>query len=83
MATFGYADAVKLLGGNQSKIVTALDKLLGGALLAGTGLGLTELLGWFDAKADFIRLSHELVAKMSGRRMSATTAPSACTRRTR
>nr|WP_052478028.1 ATP-binding protein [Kibdelosporangium sp. MJ126-NF4]CEL15479.1 hypothetical protein [Kibdelosporangium sp. MJ126-NF4]CTQ92119.1 hypothetical protein [Kibdelosporangium sp. MJ126-NF4] len=70
MAMLSYADAVKLLGAKESKIVTALDKVLGGALLAGSGVDLWGLLGWFDAKAEFIRLSHELVTKVSGRRLS-------------
>jgi hypothetical protein len=70
MATFSYADAVKFLGAKESKIVTALDKILGGTLLGGSVLDVLGLLGWFDAKADFIRLSHELVAKVSARGIS-------------
>ncbi|RSM85415.1 hypothetical protein DMH04_16805 [Kibdelosporangium aridum] len=70
MAMLSYADAVKLLGAKESKIVAALDKLLGGALLAGSGVDLWGLLGWFDAKAEFIRLSHELATKVSGRKLS-------------
>jgi hypothetical protein len=70
VATFSYADAVKLLGAQENKIVTALDKLLGGALLAGSGLDILGLLGWFDAKAEFIKLSRDLVAKVTGGRSS-------------
>lgn len=70
MAMLSYADAVKLLGAKESKIVGALDKLLGGALLAGSGVDLWGLLGWFDAKAEFIRLSHDLATKVSGRKLS-------------
>ncbi|CAM3774956.1 hypothetical protein KIPE111705_24300 [Kibdelosporangium persicum] len=70
MAMLSYADAVKLLGAKESKIVTALDKVLGGALLAGSGVDLWGLLGWFDAKAEFIRWSHELVTNASGRGLS-------------
>jgi hypothetical protein len=68
VATFSYADAVKFLGGKENKIVAKLDKLLGGALLAGSGFDLFGLLGWFDAKVEFIRLSHELVTSVSERR---------------
>jgi NACHT N-terminal Helical domain 7 len=70
MATFSYADAAKYLGGTDSKVVTAIDRLLGGALLTGSGLDLWGLLGWFDAKAEFIRLSHDLVHSVSGRAVS-------------
>jgi hypothetical protein len=68
MATFSYADAVKLLGAKENKILGALDNLLSGVLLGGSVLGTLELLGWFDAKADFIRLSKELVGKASEKR---------------
>src|SRR5690348_9837522 len=44
-----------------------MDKLLGGALLLGS-LGLWEVLSLFDAKPDFIRLSNELISKVSGKR---------------
>ncbi len=70
MAMLSYADAVKLLGAKENKIVGALDKLLGGALLAGSGVDLWGLLGWFDAKAEFIRLSHDLATKVSERKLS-------------
>lgn len=70
MPGFSYADAVKLLGAKESKLISALDKLLSGALLGGSVLGLPQLLGWFDAKSDFIRLSHELVTKVSDRKRS-------------
>ncbi|MFD9736319.1 NACHT domain-containing protein [Umezawaea sp. NPDC059074] len=65
MSTFSYADAVKLMGASEHKLVKALDKVLGGALLAGSVLDVFGLLGWFDAKADFIRLSHEYAVKLS------------------
>ncbi len=45
-----HADAVKILGAKESKLVSALDRVLGGALLGGVALGVSELLGWFDAK---------------------------------
>ncbi|XVV01210.1 NACHT domain-containing protein [Actinosynnema sp. CA-248983] len=63
-----YADAVKILGAKESKLVSALDRVLGGALLGGVAMGVSELLGWFDAKVDFIRLSHELLVKAAEKR---------------
>lgn len=62
-----YADVVRLLGGEQSTLVTALDKFTGGALL-GASVAAPALLGLFDAKAEFIRLSHELVREFTERR---------------
>ncbi|SMD19478.1 NACHT N-terminal helical domain 7-containing protein [Kibdelosporangium aridum] len=50
MAPFTYADAVKLLGGNENKVVRALDNILGTALLGGSVLSVLDLLSWFDAK---------------------------------
>lgn len=66
--TYSYADAVRLLGAKQSRILAALDRLVGGALLSGATLGLSELLGWFDAKADFVRWGHELLVKAAEKR---------------
>lgn len=66
--TYSYTDAVKLMGAKEHKLVSALDKLLGGALLAGSALDLFGLLGWFDAKAEFVRLSHEYAIKLSEKR---------------
>ncbi|MFC0110261.1 NACHT N-terminal helical domain 7-containing protein [Kibdelosporangium aridum] len=63
MAPFTHADAVKLLGGNENKVVPALDNILGTALLGGSVLSVLDLLSWFDANGEFIRLSKELVAK--------------------
>ncbi|WP_242906440.1 NACHT domain-containing protein [Actinomadura terrae] len=56
-----YADAVRLLGGGESKIVTALDRLTGGLLLAATGGGSTFALSLFDAKGELFRHGHDLV----------------------
>ncbi|MGI5151967.1 NACHT domain-containing protein [Plantactinospora sp. CA-294935] len=60
--TFSYADAVRLLGGGNSPVVTALDNLAGGVLLGGSLL-VPGMLALFDAKAEFARLSRELVGK--------------------
>ncbi|MEU7477826.1 ATP-binding protein [Lentzea sp. NPDC042327] len=66
--TYSYADAVRLLGTKESALVDALDRLVGLALLGGVAGGVTELLGWFDAKTDFVRLSRELLVKAGARR---------------
>lgn len=67
--SLSYSDAVKLLGG-EGKTVAALDRLLGGALLAATGGGSALALGLFDAKGELARLSGELLVglrdKVSG-----------------
>jgi hypothetical protein len=65
--TLSYTDAVRLLGGERSKLVTALDALTGGAMLA-TATSVPAVLGWFDAKAEFVRLSHDLVRQIAERR---------------
>ncbi|MCG8925825.1 NACHT domain-containing NTPase [Lentzea sp. CC55] len=66
--TYGYADAVKLLGKKDSALVNALDKLAGAALLGGVPFAVSDLLGWFDAKTEFVRLSRELLLKLGERR---------------
>jgi NACHT conflict system protein len=58
--TLSYADAARLLGGPDSRIVTALDAVTGGIMLALVP-ALPAVLGLFDAKAEFIRLSLDLV----------------------
>lgn len=65
--TYSYNEAVKILGGRDHPVIAAMDKLLGGALLAGS-LGLWQVLDLFDAKPDFIRLSNELISKVSAKR---------------
>ncbi|MEU4640294.1 hypothetical protein [Micromonospora sp. NPDC023814] len=62
-----YADAVRLLGGERSRLVDWFDKLTGGALLAAAA-PVPALLGIFDAKAEFVRLGHELVRGVSEKR---------------
>ena len=63
-----YADAVRLLGGRDSKIVTALDKITGGLLLAVAVAGAPALLAWLEARAEFARLSQDLVREFTARR---------------
>ncbi|CAM4245194.1 NACHT domain-containing NTPase [Kibdelosporangium persicum] len=66
--TFSYADAVKRLGAKEHTLVAALDKILGGSLLGGVAFGVMELLSWFDAKVDVVRLSSELLIKAGEKR---------------
>ncbi|SER74945.1 NACHT domain-containing protein [Lentzea albida] len=65
--TYSYNEAVTILGGREHPVIAAMDKLLGGALLAGS-LGLWTVLDLFDAKPDFVRLSNDLLTKLSARR---------------
>lgn len=65
---FSYADAVRLVGEKENKLAAALEKILGAALLGGVIGGVSDLLGWFGAKADFIRLSRELLIKLGDQR---------------
>jgi len=59
-----YADAVKLLGGADKRIVSALDKLTGGLLLAATGGGGMFVLSLFDVQGELARLNRELVSSL-------------------
>ncbi|HWO68970.1 MAG TPA: hypothetical protein VNO31_53960, partial [Umezawaea sp.] len=68
MSTFSYRDAVTLMGASEHKAVKVLDKALGGGLLLGSPLDVLGLLGWFDAKAEFVRLSHEFAVSWSEKR---------------
>lgn len=60
-----YGDAVRLLGAQNSKIVSAMDKLAGGVLLGGAVAGIPGMLALLGAKAEAVRLGHELVRKLS------------------
>ena len=62
-----YSDAVRLLGGSGSRVVTALDRLTGGLLLAATAAGSGFALSLFDARAELVRLSGDLVTGLSER----------------
>lgn len=65
--TLSYADAARLLGGPDSKIVTALDVVSGGIMLALVP-ALPAVLSLFDARAEFVRLSRDLVRTVGERR---------------
>ena len=63
-----YADAVKVLGGGKpNKVVEALDRLTGGALLVLSVTGSALALSLFDAKSEFFRLTNQLVSGLSAR----------------
>ncbi len=62
-----YADAVRLLGGRQSRTVTALDRLAGGLLLVASAAGSGFALSLFEAKGELARLSGELVQGLGKR----------------
>lgn len=62
-----YADAVKLLGGADSRVIATLNRLTGGLLLATSGGGVELALNLFDAKGELARLSGELVTGLGDR----------------
>lgn len=62
-----YADAVKLLGGVDSAVVSALDRLTGGLLLAVSAGGSAFALNLFEPKGELARLSGQLVSGLSAR----------------
>jgi hypothetical protein len=62
-----YADAVRLMGGRESRTVAALDRLTGGLLLAASAAGSGFALGLFEAKGELARLSSELVRGLGER----------------
>jgi hypothetical protein len=65
--TLSYADAVTLLGGRESKAVAAVDKLLGGLLLAVTAAGGGFALSLFEPARELASLSGALVAGLDER----------------
>lgn len=62
-----YADAAVLLGGRRSKLITTLNHLTGGALLAASGAGSGFALSLFDAKSELFKLSTDLLDKLPGK----------------
>lgn len=56
-----------LLGGKDSRVVKALEKIVGGVLI-GVAVKVPAVLALFDAKAEVVRLSHELIRGLSERR---------------
>lgn len=64
--TLSYADAALLLGGRDNPVVTALDRVTGGLML-GAVPAFPAILGWFDAKVEFVRLGQDLVRGLTER----------------
>ena len=62
-----YADAARLLGGSNSKVVSALDHLTGGLLLAATAAGSGFALSLFAARDEVVRHSRELLFGLQDR----------------
>lgn len=66
-----YRDAVRLLRGPEERAVDLLDRITTGAFLGGV-VGIPDLLGWFDARAEFARLSRDLAARAPQRMRGAS-----------
>jgi len=62
-----FADAVRLLGGGGDRAAAALDRLMGGLLLAGSGAGMGFAVALFDPAAQLARLSGQLVGSVRER----------------
>src|SRR6202034_1203733 len=62
-----YSDAVKLLGGADSRLVAALNRLTGGMLLAATGGTAAFVINLFDVRGELADLSAELICGISDR----------------
>lgn len=62
----GYADAVRLLGG-ESKVVSVLDGLATGAIAA-AAVPVPAVLGLLDAKNELVKLGHRLIGGLAERR---------------
>jgi hypothetical protein len=60
-----YADAVRLLGRRDSPLVRAIDLITGGLVLGAGAVFPTAVLGWLDARDEFVRLCRELVDGVS------------------
>lgn len=63
-----YAEATRLLGHRDSKLVDSLDRIAGGVILAGS-LKFPVLLSLLGPKSEFVRLSHKLVHTISEQRV--------------
>ncbi|WP_284747661.1 NACHT domain-containing protein [Amycolatopsis sp. RTGN1] len=64
--SLSYADAVRLLGGSDSKILGAF-KRVAGLLILGPAPLTSDVLTWFDAKGELVRLSKALVGRAAER----------------
>lgn len=66
--SYSFADAVKTLGAEEDELLEVLDRHVGGALLGDAEFGLSELLGWFAARAEFVRIARELLSRGAAKR---------------
>ena len=66
--TPGYPDAVRLLAGDDSQLLRTLDRIAGGALIAGAVFGAPALLGLLEARGEVARLGQDAVRAARGRR---------------
>jgi hypothetical protein len=62
-ASLSYADAIKLLRDPGTRFARVADRLTASGML-GAVVAVPEILGWFDARSEFARLSQELVQHM-------------------
>ncbi len=67
LRALNYADAVRLLGGQESRTAAVLDKLVGGLLQAASATGWGLAVNLFDTKAELVAASHRLVAGLDQR----------------
>lgn len=65
--TLSYADAVRLLGGGESKAVATVDKLLGGFLLAASALHGGIVVSLFSQGRQLASLSYSFVSRLDER----------------
>lgn len=66
-ARIGYAEALKILGENQSKTLKLIDSLLGGAILVSAAVGGLGPLALFEARDELIKQSEKLLANFGQR----------------
>ena len=64
---FTYVDAAKLMGEHHSRVVSTLDRLTGGMLLAASVVNPLFVLNLFEAKSELARLSDELAREIGDR----------------
>ncbi|MGW4059420.1 NACHT domain-containing protein [Amycolatopsis sp. NPDC004747] len=71
MTRLTYRDAVKILGPGNNALVSALDKIFGGLLLAATPVA-SGLLSILDAKSELTKVANDLVTRGVDKRQKLT-----------